>query len=75
MNIIIKTPQQIDLFRQSGAILREVQEILKKHIKEGVSLIELDEMAENHIIKSNALPATNITRNRFLGNAWFESLP
>lgn len=53
----IKTPEQIGWMRHAGKILQEVQVLLKKHIKEGVTLLELDALAEKHIVESGAIPA------------------
>ena len=53
----VKTKQQIEWMRHAGKILQEVQELLKKNIKEEVTLLQLDAMAEKHIVGAGAIPA------------------
>jgi methionyl aminopeptidase len=57
MSIIIKNAQQIELFRQSGKILQKAQQAVKSIAKEGVSLLELDRIAEQTILENGAIPA------------------
>lgn len=53
----VKTPQQLVWMRQAGKILQEVQALLKENIKEGAVLLELDALAEKHIVEAGAIPA------------------
>lgn len=53
----VKTPEQLNWMRHAGKILQEVQVLLKKNIKEGVTLLELDTLAEKHILEAGAIPA------------------
>lgn len=56
--IPIKTPQQIKVMRQSGAILKKTLEMLSKTIKPGISTLKLDQLAEKFILKhKGAKPA------------------
>ena len=55
--IILKSKQEIELMRESGKIVAETHEILKEAIKPGISTLELDKIAENHIRKYNAIPS------------------
>lgn len=55
--IILKSKQEIELMRESGKIVAETHEILRVAIKPGISTLELDEIAENHIRKYNAIPS------------------
>lgn len=55
--IILKSKQQIELMRESGKIVAETHEILRDAIKPGISTLELDTIAENHIRKYNAIPS------------------
>ena len=55
--IILKSKQQIELMRESGKIVAETHEILRDAIKPGISTLELDIIAENHIRKYNAIPS------------------
>lgn len=57
MAISIKTPEEIELMRHSGAILSEVLETVCSHAKAGVSTYELDQIAEELIKSKGAKPA------------------
>ncbi|MCF7906270.1 type I methionyl aminopeptidase [Candidatus Gracilibacteria bacterium] len=57
MNIAIKTSQESNIMRYAGRLLQDVQELLKKHISEGVSLLELDRIAEERILAAGAVPS------------------
>jgi methionyl aminopeptidase len=56
MSIIIKNEQQIVLFRQSGKILQKAQQAVKSIAKEGISLLELDKIAEKTILENGGFP-------------------
>lgn len=51
--IPIKTPEQIEIMRQGGAILKKTLELVSKSIKPGVSTFELDQTAEKFITSYN----------------------
>lgn len=55
--INIKTPQQIELMRKSGAILAEVKQIVYDAIKPGITTKELDDIAYQAIIERKGKPA------------------
>src|SRR5271156_5538599 len=56
MAIMIKTPQEIEKMRRSGAVVREVLEHVRTHVKPGVTTLDLEVAAEN---KMAALGATS----------------
>lgn len=55
--IPIKTPQQIKVMTGAGAILSRVFSEVIQHLRPGVRLIDLDQIAEKLIRKSGALPS------------------
>lgn len=57
MAITIKTQQQIEKMRIAGKILAQLDEILKKEIKPGITTKQLDEIAENYIRSQGAVPS------------------
>ena len=57
MNTIIKKSRyEISLMETAGSIVAEVLETLREASKPGVSTFELDEIAENIILKNQAVP-------------------
>ncbi|GAB4437314.1 MAG: type I methionyl aminopeptidase [Chloroflexi bacterium OHK40] len=56
MPITLKSPSQIELLRQSGQLVRATFEILREHIRPGISTAELDAIAEEYIRKHGAEP-------------------
>jgi len=54
--IIIKTPQEIKIMRQSGKYLSEVLDLLIKKVDVGVGTKELNEIAEKEIKKRYSFP-------------------
>ena len=56
MAIMIKTPQEIEKMRRSGAVVREVLEHVRAHVKAGVTTYDLEIAAE---AKMTALGATS----------------
>ena len=54
--ISIKTPQEIELMRQSGKILLHVLQEMEKQVRPGISTKELDTIAEEIIRSSGAVP-------------------
>jgi len=55
--ISIKTKKEIEIISEGGRILAEIIEKLKKEVMPGVSLKELDRVAETLIFKYKAIPA------------------
>lgn len=55
--IYIKTKKEIDLIRESCRIVAETLQLIKKHVKPGVSTFELDKIAEDYVLSNNSLPA------------------
>ena len=55
--ILIKSQREIELIRKSAQILVKTRKVIKDNIKEGISLLELDQIAEKTIISLGGLPA------------------
>jgi len=55
--ITVKTPEQIQKMREAGKIVAGVLEELEKHVKPGISTLELDKIAHDYIIKHGAKPS------------------
>lgn len=55
--ITIKSVQEVEYMRRAGKIVYETQELLKSHIKPGVTTLELDTIAEEYIIKCGCVPS------------------
>jgi methionyl aminopeptidase len=55
--IYIKTKKEIDFIRESCRIVAETLQLVGSNAKEGVSTIELDQIAEDYIRSNNAIPA------------------
>lgn len=55
--IIIKSPEEIQLMKKAGKIVGEVLRELEKHIRPGITTIELDRLAEEWIRSAGAIPA------------------
>ncbi len=54
--IIIKSKREIELMRKAGEIVALALEEIEKHIKPGITTIELDKIAEEFILSRNATP-------------------
>ncbi|EOD7091870.1 M24 family metallopeptidase, partial [Acinetobacter baumannii] len=55
---LIKTPDEIEKMRIAGRLAAEVLDMIKPHIKAGVSTLELDTICRNHIENvQHAIPA------------------
>ncbi|MBR4874457.1 MAG: type I methionyl aminopeptidase [Clostridia bacterium] len=52
--IKIKSAQEVNKMRSAGKITAEALEIMKEHVKPGITTMELDRIAEKHITKSGA---------------------
>jgi len=58
MAVSIKTPEQIEQMRVAGRLAAEVLEVVKPHVKPGVTTEELDDVCREHILKvQQAIPA------------------
>jgi methionyl aminopeptidase len=57
MAVKIKSEKQIERMREVGKIVAHTHEVLKAHIKPGITTQELDAIAEEEIRKHNAVPA------------------
>lgn len=55
--INIKTESEIELMREAGGIVWDTHQYLKKYIKPGITTKELDKLANDFILKSNATPS------------------
>lgn len=53
----IRTPKEIDLIAASSQVVADTHCMLKKHVKAGVSIMELDHLAEDYIRSRGARPA------------------
>ncbi|PDW03647.1 type I methionyl aminopeptidase [Candidatus Viridilinea mediisalina] len=56
MPITLKSPRQIELLRASGQLVRETFELLRDHVRPGVTTAELDAIAEEFIRSRGAEP-------------------
>ena len=55
--IQIKSKREIELMREAGHILDMTRNMLKEHVKPGVTTHHLDELAENYIKSLGAIPS------------------
>ncbi len=55
--ITIKSDSEIELMREAGKILRDTLNMLKEHVKVGVTTKELDKLAHDYIISRGAKPS------------------
>ncbi len=55
--IQIKSQREIELMREAGRILDETRRLLENHLKPGVSTLQLDRLAEEHILSLGATPS------------------
>jgi methionyl aminopeptidase len=55
--IQIKSQREIELMRQAGQILDATRQMLKTHVKPGVSTHQLDKLAETFILNLGATPS------------------
>lgn len=55
--IVIKTPQEIELMRESGKIAARCMMELGAHVKPGITTKELDILAEEYIERAGATPS------------------
>ncbi|WP_445002344.1 type I methionyl aminopeptidase [Exiguobacterium alkaliphilum] len=55
--IITKTPREIAIMREAGQIVARTHQVLKQHIKPGITTLELDRIAEDYIRSQGATPS------------------
>lgn len=53
----LKTAAEIELIRHSGRLVAQTLDMLKSHVKPGISTIELDRLAEQFILRHQAIPS------------------
>lgn len=54
--IILKTRREIEIMRKSGRLVAQSHELVRKHIKPGVTTKELDQLVEDFLRSQNAIP-------------------
>jgi methionyl aminopeptidase len=55
--IPLKSKEELEMMRKSGEILARIMRKIKEFVSEGISTIEIDQLAEELIKKENAKPA------------------
>ncbi len=55
--VALKSAREIEAMRRAGALVAETFRVLEPYVKPGVTLAELDRIAEEHIRKHGATPA------------------
>ncbi|NLG81326.1 MAG: type I methionyl aminopeptidase [Bacilli bacterium] len=55
--IICKTPREIEIMREAGRIVALTHQELQKHIKPGITTLELDRIAEDFVRSQGAIPS------------------
>ncbi len=55
--ILIKSKKEIDFIRESSKIVAETLQLMKAHVKPGITTRELDQIAEEYIKSNNAIAA------------------
>jgi methionyl aminopeptidase len=56
--IIRKSPQEIERMAQAGAIVAETIALVGEHLEPGISMLELDRIADEHIASKGAIPTS-----------------
>ena len=54
--IIYKTPEEIEIMREAAQIVSRTLGLIAKHVKPGVTPLELDKIAEDYIRTQDAIP-------------------
>lgn len=57
MGATIKTPEQFEKMRAAGKLAANVLEMIKPHVRPGVTTDELNTLCHNYIVEHNAIPA------------------
>lgn len=55
--IELKSAGQLEKMRRAGRIVAETLELMRENVRPGITTLELDQIAENYIRKSGAIPA------------------
>ncbi|WP_309571052.1 type I methionyl aminopeptidase [Deinococcus sp.] len=55
--VALKSAREIEIMRRAGALVAETFRVLEPFVKPGVTLKELDTLAEQHIRRAGAIPA------------------
>lgn len=55
--VALKSAREIEVMRRAGGLVAETFRVLEPYVKPGVTLKELDRLAEEHIRKAGAIPA------------------
>lgn len=55
--ITIKSSNEVELMRAAGRIVGKTHEMIQKHIKPGITTLELDKIAEDYIRSNDAIPS------------------
>ncbi len=55
--VIIKSKQQVEQLRKAGRIVAETYEVIRPHLKPGVTTAEIDKIAEEYIRRRGAIPS------------------
>lgn len=54
--IILKTRREIEIMRKAGRLVAQSHELVRRHIKPGVTTKELDQLVEDYLRSQNAIP-------------------
>ncbi|WP_326908421.1 type I methionyl aminopeptidase [Sedimentibacter sp. MB31-C6] len=54
--IILKTKREIEIMKKAGSLVAQSHELVRRHIKPGVTTMELDQLVENFLRSKNAIP-------------------
>ena len=63
MAIVLKTPQEIEKMRRSGALLRQVHQTIADAVKPGVTTMDLENLAAAKIVSLGAIAAFKGVKN------------
>ncbi|MFZ5759738.1 MAG: type I methionyl aminopeptidase [Thermodesulfobacteriota bacterium] len=55
--IILKTPSELRIMEEANQVVAGALEMLREHVRPGVSTLELDQLAEQYALKRGAKPA------------------
>lgn len=62
--VILKSLEEIKYIRKSCKLAASALNKILENIKEGITTLELDKIAEDYIVKHGAKPAFNRLQNR-----------
>jgi methionyl aminopeptidase len=55
--IVLKSPAEVEKLRRSNVIVAEIHQVLKEHVKPGITTMDLERICEQELIKRKAKPA------------------